>query len=155
MIQSFSLDEASTSTHVEIGSTSTRLDYVADLRSLQRTVLPESTPEITFDWSEIETNALGNPFLENNITEVVVARYSQSSAQLEQQFLDLESIHEGLWRGNVESGASLSLTELTDESGAPFPGFDSESTWVVALSCGGCSNPAPWYMTVVETCSDP
>jgi hypothetical protein len=152
MIKAFQLDPASSSQHVELLPDSTSLSYAADLHTLTRTPMPVANAAITFDWSELETSANGKPFYSNNVTEALVARYSQTPAELEAQFLDLELIHEGMWRGAITEGESISLANLRDDSGAPFAGFDASSTWVVALFCGTCANPAPWYMTVVEPC---
>jgi hypothetical protein len=137
---------------VEIGPDSTSLTFSADLRSLTPTELPTGTTEITFDWSQMTVNALGNEFIPTNITEIVVAKYEAAPEELETQFLELELIHQGMWRAPVTAGASARLDALVDDEGAPFPGFDGEGTWVIALFCGSCSNPAPWYLSVVKPC---
>jgi hypothetical protein len=149
MIQAFRPDPTAVDTHVEITPDSTRLEYTADLSSLAPTELPSGTSDITFDWSQMTVNALGHEFIPTNITRIVVANFAQTPAELEGQFLDLETIHQGMWRGDVTAGASARLDELVDDSGAPFQGFDDNGTWVIALFCGACANPAPWYLTVV------
>jgi len=154
MIQAFKLDPSSTTTEVALDSDSTGLTYQADLASLDRVQVPAGVTNITIDWSNMQTNAFGREFLPNSITDVMVARYSLSPDELEDQFLRLETIHEGLWRGAVPSGSSVDLATLMDESGGSFPGIDADSTWIVALSCGVCTNPAPWYLTILEPCAD-
>jgi len=47
----------------------------------------------------------------------------------------------------------VNLSTFTNESGQPFTGIDDTGTWVLALSCGDCRNPAPWYLTILEPCS--
>jgi hypothetical protein len=39
--------------------------------------------------------------------------------------------------------SSAALSDCTDADGAPFPGFSSDGTWLVGLSCLACSSPAP------------
>jgi hypothetical protein len=42
---------------------------------------------------------------------------------------------------------------LLDEQGNPFGGIEStDGTWVLALLCAGCYNPAPKYLTILEPC---
>ena len=154
MIQSFALDPTSENTNVVMNSTSTGLDYIADLHSLTKTSVPAGNSAITIDWEEMTTNSLGNEFIVTNITEALVARYDQTPEQLEAQFLDLELIATDMYRGAVPFGASVSLADLTNEAGQPFAGIDDSGTWIVALMCGSCANPAPWYLSVLSTCSD-
>ena len=42
---------------------------------------------------------------------------------------------------------------LKDKNGASFAGIDGTGTWMVALVCGNCRNPAPLYMTILKPCS--
>ena len=37
--------------------------------------------------------------------------------------------------------------------GKAFTGISTSGTWIVALRCGSCRNPAPWYLTVLKPCS--
>jgi hypothetical protein len=154
MIQSFALDPTSENTHVAMDGTSTGLTYTADLHSLTKTHIPVGTAAITMDWEYMTTNSLGNEFIVTNITEALVARYAQPPEQLEAEFLDLELIADEMYRGEVPFGASVSLSELTDEAGQPFTGIDDNGTWIVALFCGSCANPAPWYLSVLSACAD-
>jgi len=152
MIQAFKLDPASTNTHVEVTPTSTHLEYSVDMQSLVKTEVPSGTGALSIEWGGMTVNALQNEFIPNNITRALVAHYSQPVSELEAQFLDLELISQGMWRGNIDSGTSANLSTFTNEAGEPFPGIDGTGTWVLALICGGCRNPAPWYMTVLTPC---
>jgi hypothetical protein len=42
-----------------------------------------------------------------------------------------------------------------DDKGNSFPGVDSNGTWLVALLCTNCRNPAPYYLTVLEPVAQP
>ena len=153
MIQGFKLDPTSTNTHVELTNTSTALQYMVNLQAHTRTNLPMGTAAVTIDWGDMTVNALGNEFIPTEITEALVAYYTEPVADLEAQFLDLELIAEGMWRGTVESGTSVTLSSLTNESGQPFTGIDGNGTWIVALICGSCRNPAPWYLSILAPCT--
>lgn len=155
MIQSFRLDESSTNTHVALNSDSTALQYEVDLTSLQPVEVPTAEAGITIDWAGMTANAMGAEFDPTAITEVIVARYSIDAAELEAQFLDIELIADELYRGNVVSGSSFALADTTSSSGAAFSGIDDGGNWLVALMCGTCTNPAPWFITSLRPCATP
>ncbi len=153
MIQSFQLDPTSTNTKVAVTDTSTTLKYTTDLHDLQATTIPAGTAKITLDWSMMTTNALGNPFTSTSITSALVAHYTQTPTQLESQFLNLEQIATDLYQGMIPSGTVVDFSTLQDANGKSFSGIDSTGTWIVALQCGGCRNPAPWYLSVLKPCN--
>ena len=153
MLQAFNLDASSTVTNVALTNTSTQLSYTANLHSLAVTRVPGGTPALTLDWSKMKTNALGHAFSENYVTTAVVGHYTQTPAELEAAFLDLDSIATATYRAAIDAGSVLDFTMLKDAGGAPFPGIDDSGTWLVGLFCGNCRNPAPWYMTILKTCA--
>jgi hypothetical protein len=150
MLQSFQLDASSSNTTVTLTNTSTMLQYAANLHSLHPTGVPAGTAALTLDWTQLTTNALGATFIPTNITSAIVGHYTQTPTQLEGQFLNLQTIATDLYTADIPSGTVLDFTTLVDASGSAFPGIDSNGTWVVALICGVCRNPAPWYLTVLE-----
>jgi hypothetical protein len=153
MIQALKLDSASTNTEIKLSNASTKLDYTVDLHSLTPTLVPPAEAKLTVDWADILTNALGNTFLPTQITEVRVAHYTQTQAELEAKFLDLELIDEDTWRDQEIAGTSIELSKLKNDAGQAFPGVSSTGTWVLGLVCGACRNPAPWYLTVLKPCN--
>ena len=153
MLQAFDLDASSTNTNVTLTNDSTKLTYVANLHNLTITGVPGGTPALTLDWSQMKTNALGAEFKEGYITSAVVGHYTQTPAELEANFLDLDRIATATYRADIPAGSVLDFTTLRDDSGAAFPGIDDTGTWLVGLICGNCRNPAPWYMTILKTCS--
>jgi hypothetical protein len=161
MLQSFELDDSSTNTNVTLTNTSTTLTYSANLHSLHPTGVPAGTAALTLDWSQIQTNALGNSFGNSlgypttAITSTIVGHYSQSLSQLESQFLDLQTIAEDLYTASAPYGTTLDFTTLRDSAGNPFTGVTSDGIWLVGLICGNCDNPAPWYLTVLEPVAQP
>jgi hypothetical protein len=98
-------------------------------------------------------NALGADFKEGYVTSAVVGHYTQTPAELEAAFLDLDRIAVATYRAGLSAGSVLDFTTLKDENGASFPGIDDTGTWLVGLICGNCRNPAPWYMTILKPCS--
>jgi hypothetical protein len=154
MLRSFRLDSASTSTAVTMDNSSTNLTYEADLMSLRPTAVPAGSPDISMAWANIAVNAMGREFIPNGIEEVMVAKYSLTPAELETKFLDLETIADQMYRGEVASGTSLDLSTLKTEAGQSFTGIDASGTWIVALVCGNCMNPAPWYISILAPCSN-
>lgn len=153
MIASFRLDPETDNTLVEMTSESTILDFSADLSSLEPQRIPAGEADINLEWGNIAMNAMGQEFVARSIGEVMVAKYSLTPQELEEQFLDLELIADDIWRGEVTVGTDLTLSELTNDAGEAFTGIDDEGTWIVALVCSTCANPAPWYISILETCS--
>jgi hypothetical protein len=156
MIQSFLLDEQSSNTTVTMTRDSTKLDFHADLTNLTPTNIPANTADISLDWSNMHTNALGGDFSGvslTSITSAFIGHYSETPAELSgDKFLDLELIATTLYRKAVDSGTSVSFSSFKDADGNSFPGIDNTGTWLVGLQCGNCRNPAPWYITVLKPC---
>lgn len=154
MLALVNLDTEATNTEVRVTSESTQLEYSADLSSLRRLPVPAGSAEILVDWTDsIALNALGAEFVPQSITEAMVAHYPLLAASdLEAEFLDMELIAGDLWRGGIMFGTSVTLSELENDAGVPFSSVDSDGTWVLALFCSDCSNPAPWFMTILESC---
>lgn len=152
MIQAFKLDPTSTNDHVEITDSSTHVEYSADLHSLQPTRIPAAEAGITVDWADMTVNALGDEFITTYIDEVVVASFSLTPEEMESQFLDLESVADEVFRGDAFS-TDKTLSTLTNASGQPFTGIDGTHTWILALLCARCTNPAPWYLSTLTTCT--
>jgi hypothetical protein len=162
MLQSFELDPASTNSTVNLTNSSTTLTYAANLHSLHPTGVPTGVAALTLDWSQLSKNGLGETLSDDgspgtvprtNIGNAIVGHYTQTPSQLESQFLDLQTIAQDLYTTPIPSGSLLDFTQLMDSSGKSFPGVDSTGTWLVALMCTNCRNPAPYYLTVLEPCA--
>jgi len=150
MIQAFRLDDSSSNTDVKLSNSSTGLQYTADLHSSPATEIPSGEPCIKLDWKDLPKNALGVDFDNTSITEVMVGHYTQSPNELEGKFLDLDLIATDLYRGNIDSGTVADFSQLKTSSGKSFSGIDGSGTWLVALICGNCRNPAPLYLSVLK-----
>jgi hypothetical protein len=154
MIQSFILDPTSDNTMVKMTKDSTKLEFTADLTSLTPTGIPAGESAITLDWSKIKKNALGSTFITTNITRALIGHYTETPAELStDKFLDLELIAKELYTVDIPEGTSIDLSTMKDSGGNGFGGINDQGTWLVALQCGSCHNPAPWYLTVLKPCS--
>ncbi len=132
--------EESTDTSVTVTQGCDLLDFSADLTSLAKVTAPAFGPTI-LDWSNIAPPG---------ITRVMLGFYEGMTTQdLEAKVLDLMLIATKKWEIHIESGASVALRDLKDDSGALFQGFDGEGTWIFALLCEQCKNPAPPFLTVL------
>lgn len=155
MLAFFNLDPASENTELVLGDTTTILDYEARITQAVPVAIPPGTASLEVDWSEMTTNALGNAYSPFQITEAVVANFgARTPDELERNFLELESLAEGWWHGEVLAGTSIELSTLVDASGNPFAGIDDDGLWLLALFCTkDCNNPAPWSLTILQTCA--
>jgi hypothetical protein len=171
MIQVFTVDTASTTTSLALGSNmrtaaganghtggttgpSMSVTYDTSLQKLTPLGLPAGSPNITVDWSGLTMNGLGRTWEARSITKLTVGHYTQSLTELENQFFDLETIAASLYSAYVPSDEPMSLSGLKDAQMNPFPGIDDSGTWIMALFCDPkyCGNPAPWFLTVLKTC---
>ncbi len=153
MVKFFTLNLNSQNTKVVIDDNSAVLRWTADLRSLKRIPTAIGNPNISLEWSNVYFNGLGNLFIPTQITRVVAAHYPMNVCALERDFLHLETIHDA-WYEVVwtESYDSVDLSQLKDAAGNAFPGITDDGTWIAALFCGECNNPAPWFLTILQPC---
>jgi len=150
MLQSLLLDANSTTSDIRITNDSAQLAFKADLTKLTPTGIPAGTANITLDWGDIKTNAIGDPFMTNSITTAMVGHYNETAAELSNKFLDLDRIALELYRANIDTGTTLNFADLKDSGGKQFSGITSDGTWIVGLQCGTCHNPSPLYVTILK-----
>lgn len=154
MIHAVKLDPTSENTTVTFSNTSTQIMYTADLHTNPALTVPANTNAIFLDWKSMAKNALGRDFLKRQVAEVRVVHVPKTPAEIEAEFLGLETLGDVTYRGAVCEDGVMALSALTDENGAPFTGIDPTlgGTWLLALMCSEskCGNPAPWYMARLE-----
>ena len=123
------------------------LDFEAEL-SPTTTAISTDGPWV-LDWSGLTQDGRGNEFSHSSVDGVMVGYYADLGPDdLQSQFLDLELIADGLWTMQLTGGSTANLSELQGDT--EFSGFSADGTWVVALRCSLCSNPAPLYLTVLS-----
>ena len=156
MVQAVQIEPTSLNADVVITNDSSTLRYETDLNAVVPVQVPRATSNITADWrhlQDVANNALGSLWTARQVDEVMVARYALTPAELTAQFLALETIALESYRAPVEAGAKLNLSALTEvKTAAPFPGINADGTWVFALFCSKCTNPAPWFLTILQAC---
>jgi len=128
------------------------LDFKVDLTSASPLEVPAATPGLTVGWSGLTTDAQGNPFEPADVDQLMLGRYDGlAAADLEAVFLDLLLLADPLFTLDLSGGTSADLSLASGEDGA-FAGVDGEATWVLALLCTTCANPAPPFLTLLEPC---
>jgi len=129
---------------VSIAEGSARLEVEVDLHSLTPVFVAVGARPV-LDWSELTTDALGNPIELSRFDHLVLEHLDLPLAEIEDRFLDLELLPGTSWEAEVGGQTSLDLAGLD-----AFPGFFSEGTWLLAVQCSTCSNPAPRFLTVLH-----
>ena len=152
MVQAFQLYSSSSNTDVKMTDSSVKLDWTANLHDLTPTGIPKGEPGITLDWGNMTKTALGTPFDPTQITRALVAHYGVGSGQIEMDFLNIELIATDLYETKVEYGTTVDFSSMTKADGSVFSGIDDTGTWLVALQCGMCRNPSPWYISILKPC---
>ena len=117
---------------------------------------PLEVPEnyTTVDWRDVTVDGLGNEIAANNIDRILLAYYQGATpAELEEQIFDIEMIATDIWEiENYGGGRRADLRNArhreTDEFFAGFGGRE-EGTWLLALMCSTCQNPAPMLLTAL------
>ena len=138
-------------TEVTLTNDSTVIELDVDMASLTRPQVPAGR-DIEVDWSGLAIDSQGNPFYPEDIDQVMVGVFaSLSASDLQDHLLDLETVHDGMWYLELTDGAiSADLGQLTDADGEAFPGVSTTGTWIFALHCTDCPNPAPPFLTVLD-----
>lgn len=139
----FRPDSAADSSLVTIDNDTADVTFVADLASLTPVEF-SATDEFHIDWSDVKTAGDGQFFDPNKIDQVWLGRYDESLDELAAQFFDLELIAEEL------DTVAISQTQEATIGADEFGGFHSGETWLLALRCTSCTNPAPPFLTVIE-----
>ena len=156
MIIFFKPSPDETNTEVVMNNESTILRYEADLTSLEPLCVPLGDSNIVLDWLDNDIlleNAMGGEWIPTKINDVMIAHYANKTpAQLEEEFLNLELIADDMWSVFLSAGQSVNFSRLKDAEGNAFPGIDDTGTWIVALKCGECNNPAPWFLSILRSC---
>jgi hypothetical protein len=158
MLQSFNIDPGASATTVALKDDSTKLTCDVSLRNLTMVGVTAGTPALMLDFTDMvamsKKNALGGTFVDGYITSAVLGHYTQTPAELEEKFLDLDMIPTAYYTAEVPGGTTVDLTTMKDvKTNAAFTGIDGTGTWLVGLICGNCRNPAPWYMTILKPCT--
>lgn len=136
--------------HVDVGDGCGVLEFDASLGELESIPICADGPWV-LDWSGLTRDGTGNENDYADVDRVTLGYYADyTPEELEARFLDLELITTRAWELTLESGSTADLSEAVDTDGQPFTGFDASGTWVLALRCSTCYNPAPLFLTLLE-----
>jgi len=142
---------ASTNNKVDVPNGCGTLDVDADLQSLRKVTVdnPEDGPWLV-DWGGLTQTGLDNDLTLGNIDGLTLAHYSDLSVEdLEAQFLDIELIADELYTAELTAGSGIDLAEAKSGSKS-FNGFTKDGLWLLALTCSGCQNPSPLFLTILD-----
>jgi hypothetical protein len=104
-------------------------------------------PFPALDWSGCSRDVHGNELTLRTLDRLVIQRFDLSLAELEQGFLQRDQLAEQAWELDVAGVDRVDLSVL-DEQG--FPGFDSESRWLVSLSSSADLIASPRLVVIVR-----
>lgn len=144
--------EASAPDFAHVTDASSRLDVTVDFHSLTPLGVPRDDAAVTLDWSGVATDGLGNAFQPAEIDGAYIARFDAPLDDLEVDPVDLVTRGDAsYWKADVTGMSQANLAAFTNtvDPGQTFPGIDSEGTWLFALTCSSCTNPAPRFVTVL------
>jgi hypothetical protein len=173
MIQLFTVDTNSTTTTVNVaanmrlapgmgghtgGTTGPSMSVTYDTSIHGLTPIKVAAGDTTFivDWSKLTKNGLGRDWVERSLSRMTIGHYTQSLTELENDFFDLDTLATASYTQYLEFDQPTPVSGLKEKTTqAPFPGIDNTGTWILALFCdpGLCGNPAPWFLTVLQTCN--
>lgn len=149
MITFLAPSETETATEVSVADGCGLLEVESDLESLTPVSIPAAGP-YTVDWSTLTVDGQGNPIAVEDIDGLMIAFYEgETAASLETQLLDLELNATRLYNMPLTGETTADLALATGTDGA-FSGFSGDGTWMLALRCSRCYNPAPIFLSVVE-----
>lgn len=124
------------------------LDVDVDLESLAPVRVPAARTDVRVDWSGVTRDGLGNPLYAPSVDELLIGRYDLTPAELAQGVYDLEEVAVERWSLALDGSTHASLADVTGDT--PFTGVVPGSTWILALRCSTCLNPAPRLLTLLE-----
>lgn len=149
---------ASTNTMVEATSGCGLLSFSADLASVDPVPVPSAGPWVV-DWRKVTRDGQGNPVAFESIDGLLIGFYEGTTAeQIQEQIFDLELMATSLWELQLTGGRTANLANAQQRgTGEPFPGFGAfgAGTWLLALMCSTCQNPAPIVLTVLSPTEGP
>lgn len=129
------------------------LDFKANLHSLKTVSVPAQPPYIA-DWSGVTQSGQGHA-VPKKIDKFLIGFYQgKTVADLEMGIFDIELSATNLWELKLTTaGKTADLSKATEKkTGLTFPGFQAggAGTWMLAIVCSGCQNPAPVVLTILQ-----
>lgn len=146
MLSFFLTDAQEDNEHVELTAHSTSLSYTVDLED-QDIVRPNSAQNYVLDWQSITQSGTGMPIQGGQIDSIMLAGFSQSLEELEEQFLQLPDVAQEYYTMEIGYETGLDMSALSELG---FSDFSTQERWLFALRCARCLNPAPLFVGIIE-----
>ncbi len=126
------------------------LDHTVEFETLEPIEVSLDGPWVV-DWSDLTVTGQGGPLIPTRVDSLKLARFETLTlADLEEQFLDLDTVATQQWSAPHPSSTVDDLSVMVDViDGSPFPGFHDDGVWILALMCDSCPVPAPLALTVL------
>ena len=131
---------------IQLTDQSTVIDYTV---AFGEDILAEDAKELYVDWSNLSETGTGNPIDLVRIDRLVLAGFSQSIDALEADFLRSRALADVIIEADVAGVDAIPFSRIEG-----FESFDPELTWLIALECSLCLNPAPFFVGQIEVSKD-
>ena len=153
---------ASQNTTVSIPTGCHELAFSADLHDLTKVAVPTQGPWLA-DWSQVtqDSERKSVKWAKYDAYDLILGYYDISVPELETRFFDVDILPKKMWRISSMPGSSapadmvknLGKAMADDGSGSLFTGFDvaPDAVWALGLQCPDCQNPAPMFLTILDT----
>jgi hypothetical protein len=136
---------SSTASSVDVEPGCGMLDFEADIHSATPIPALKDGPWMV-DWSGLTVDGQGSEIELGNVDSLMLAFYEGSTASdLEGHFLDLELLATTIYTQDLEGSNTFDLSTLEG-----FTGFSGDGTWLFALRCSRCYNPAPVFLGALD-----
>ena len=146
MLSFFLTDSQEENQNIALTSHSTSLSYTVELED-QDIIRPQGAQNYVLDWQSITKSGTGMPIQGGQIDSIMLAGFSDSLGELEEQFLQLPQIAKEYYTLDIGYETGLDLNVLSDQG---FTDFSTQERWVFALRCARCLNPAPLVVGIIE-----
>jgi len=148
----FTASSTSENHDIAVTDTSAVLNFEVHLDAGTPVQIDTDTGKINVDWAGLTKNGSGLDINLGDIDTMQVSHFTQAPADIEANFLEIGTMADQTFTGDVQQqGSAWFDITLEDEAGNAFTGFDPpDGTWILALECSTCINPAPPFLTVLE-----
>jgi hypothetical protein len=123
-----------------------------DLHSGDALQIPAAGPWVV-DWSKITQDGEGNDVIFSRIDNLMLGFYKDMTvADLEKIPFDIETMPDPVYELRIDNQKSRDLGMAQERTSKDFfAGFDrTDGTWLMALYCNTCQNPAPLVVTIID-----